>query len=97
MPKFELDRRSSLKLAATVGAMLLFLGFYIEDWGRDFTSHEAELSAEPQNARNRRRVNGASGKVRSPLFTPKSWSSQIAKVGTSRSSLNQESAIRVSK
>jgi hypothetical protein len=46
LPRFDLERRSWFKLAATAGAVLLFLAFYIENWGRDFTAHEASLTAD---------------------------------------------------
>lgn len=46
MPKFDLNRRSWLKRAAVVGAVLIFLMFSIEDWGRDFTGYEAVLSSD---------------------------------------------------
>jgi uncharacterized protein (DUF1499 family) len=46
MRTFDVDRRAKLKLAAIAGAVLLFFVFYIDDWGRDFTAHEAALSAQ---------------------------------------------------
>ena len=38
-----------MKLAAGAVAAVLFLGFYIEDWSRDFTQHEAALRSDARD------------------------------------------------
>jgi len=46
----KLERRKLYRIAAIVVGLVLFLAFYVEDWGRDFTSHTAEISADESRA-----------------------------------------------
>jgi uncharacterized protein (DUF1499 family) len=45
----KLDKKMKTRILAVAGSLLLFLVLYVDDWRRDFVSHEARIAADTRD------------------------------------------------
>lgn len=45
----KLEKKTTYRILAVAGGALLFLAFYVDDWRRDFISHEARIAADSRD------------------------------------------------